>query len=135
MNNRMKLTKAEAGRLGGKATVKKYGPEHIAHDRQGRFRGEYGASSASWEAAAGEHSLAEQAGEDPRRPGSGPGEPDLSRTVGATGPGRRARGRPGYRSDPGVDPVGTDPRRRRALRCQDHDSAPRNASSAAGRRR
>jgi hypothetical protein len=26
---RKKLTKAEAGRLGGKATVKKYGPEHM----------------------------------------------------------------------------------------------------------
>ena len=29
MSNRKKLTKAEAGRLGGKATVKKYGPEHM----------------------------------------------------------------------------------------------------------
>ena len=27
--HRKKLTKAEAGRLGGKATVKKYGPEHM----------------------------------------------------------------------------------------------------------
>jgi hypothetical protein len=27
--HRRKLTKAEAGRLGGKATVKKYGPEHM----------------------------------------------------------------------------------------------------------
>ena len=27
--DRRKLTKAEAGRLGGKATVKKYGPEHM----------------------------------------------------------------------------------------------------------
>jgi hypothetical protein len=29
MSKRKKLTKAEAGRLGGKATVKRYGPEHM----------------------------------------------------------------------------------------------------------
>ena len=36
---RKPLTKAEAGRLGGKATVRKYGKEHMRTDRQGRLSG------------------------------------------------------------------------------------------------
>jgi hypothetical protein len=36
---RKKLTKAEAGRLGGKATVRKYGPEHMRKIGKAGFAG------------------------------------------------------------------------------------------------
>ncbi len=71
---RKKLTKAEAGRMGGKATVRKYGPEHMRRSARpvSGIRRKFGYMGG----AAGAIPMAEEAGEDPRAwPTRDPGEP------------------------------------------------------------
>ena len=91
MSDRRKLTKAEAGRLGGKATVKKYGPEHMRTIGKAGFRGvrrKFGFMGGSGRGAL---RWLNRQGKIPAAARSGPGKPDLSRTPGAAPTGRRAR--------------------------------------------
>ena len=136
---RKKMSKAEAGRIGGRTTKKRHGIEHY---RQAGKKGFMVTVARHW--AGDKWSYIRYLHECGWLTEVDRGSSRRGRT-GRTGSSRsRSRSCPASSMGEEEDfphgrvrrrPVGTRPRRRRALRDdQGHDSAPRNARSAAGRR-
>ena len=117
---RKKLSKAEAGRIGGRTTRKRHGIEHY---RQAGKKGFMVTVARHWAGDKWSYiRYLHECGwltEVSRLFEARPYGPDGIKSIEIPDLARRARsggsGRPAHRADPGVDPVGTRPRRRRAL--------------------